>query len=171
MIKILVIGNSYSGKTSIVNRFVSNKFDSNYKATVACDFSMKILKIEETEIRLQLWDLVGQDSRIGGINKLFCRGAAGALVVADITNRESLEATISWKEQVDANVALKNGQPIPMILVVNKYDLVQQLEEKGQELEDFMTQQYLDEFAEQNGFIAAIRTSAKTGTNVNTIFS
>ena len=98
MIKILVIGNSYSGKTSIVNRFVQNKFDPNYKATVACDFSMKILKIEETELRLQLWDLVGQDHRVGGINKLFCRGALGALVVADISNRESIEATISWKE-------------------------------------------------------------------------
>ena len=86
MIKILVIGNSFSGKTSIVNRFVSNKFDTHYKATVACDFSMKILKIEENEIRLQLWDLVGQDCRVGGINKLFCRGASGALVVADISN-------------------------------------------------------------------------------------
>ncbi len=59
MIKILVIGNSYSGKTSIVNRFVSNKFDANYKATISCDFSLKILKIGENEIRLQLWDLVG----------------------------------------------------------------------------------------------------------------
>jgi small GTP-binding protein len=131
MIKILVIGNSYAGKTSIVNRFVQNKFDSNYKATVACDFSMKVLNIENNEIRLQLWDLVGQDSRIGGINKLFCRGALGAVVVADISSRESLEATLSWKEQVDANVALKNGDPIPMILVVNKYDLVQNLEETG----------------------------------------
>ena len=52
MIKILVIGNSYSGKTSLVNRFVQNKFDGNYKATIACDFAMKILKIEDTEIRL-----------------------------------------------------------------------------------------------------------------------
>lgn len=59
MLKILVIGNSYSGKTSIVSRFVQNKFEGNYKATVACDFSMKILKIEDNEIRLQLWDLVG----------------------------------------------------------------------------------------------------------------
>ena len=52
MLKILVIGNSYSGKTSLVNRFVQNKFDPNYKATVACDFSMKILKIDEAELRL-----------------------------------------------------------------------------------------------------------------------
>ena len=101
MLKILVIGNSYSGKTSIVNRFVQNKFDSNYKATVACDFAIKPIKMEETEFKLQLWDLVGQDSRIGGISKLYCRGALGALVVADISNRESIESTIRWKEQVD----------------------------------------------------------------------
>ena len=62
---------------------------------------------------------------------MFCRGASGAVVVGDITNRESLEATLSWKEQVDTHVALKNGKPIPMILAVNKYDLVQQIEEEG----------------------------------------
>ena len=133
MLKILVIGNSYSGKTSIVNRFVQGKFDPNYKATVACDFSMKIIKMEETEFRLQLWDLVGQDSRVGGINKLFCRGALGALVVADISNRESIESTISWKEQVDMNTTLKNGEPIPMILVVNKFDLVENVAEEDLE--------------------------------------
>jgi GTPase SAR1 family protein len=97
---------------------------------------MKILKIEETELRLQLWDLVGQDSRVGGVNKLFCRGALGALVVADISNRESIEATLSWKEQVDQQVALKTGEPIPMILVVNKYDLVENIAED--ELEEQM---------------------------------
>jgi len=133
MLKILVIGNSYSGKTSIVNRFVQGKFDPNYKATVACDFSLKILKMEETEVRLQLWDLVGQDSRVGGINKLFCRGALGALVVADISNRESIESTIRWKEQVDMNATLKNGEPIPMILVVNKFDLVENVAEEDLE--------------------------------------
>ncbi|CDW86709.1 ras-related protein rab-32 [Stylonychia lemnae] len=171
MIKILVIGNSFSGKTSIVNRFVQNKFDSNYKATVACDFSMKILKIEDTEIRLQLWDLVGQDSRIGGINKLFCRGASGALVVADITSRESLESTISWKEQVDSHVALKNGEPIPMMLVVNKYDIIQEQEDSGREVEDYMTQEFLENFASDHGFIGVLRTSAKTGHNINNAFS
>ena len=116
-----------------------------------------------------MWDLVGQDSRVGGINKLFCRNAVGALVVADISNRESIEATISWKEQVDTHVALKNGEPIPMILIVNKYDLVQDVEEE--KLEEQMTQAFLDEVAEQNGFVAALRVSAKTGHNVVQSFS
>lgn len=106
---------------------------------------------------------------MGGINKLFCRNAVGALVVADISNRESIEATLSWKEQVDTHVALKNGEPIPMILIVNKYDLVSDVEEE--KLEEHMTQAFLDEFAEQNGFVAALRVSAKTGHNVVQSFS
>ena len=99
------------------------------------------------------------------MNKLFCRGALGALVVADISNRESIEETIAWKEQVDVNVALKNEEPIPMILVVNKFDLVENLPED--QLEEQMTTSFLDEFAAQNGFIGAIRVSAKTGHNIN----
>ena len=100
---------------------------------------------------------------------MFCRGALGALVVADISNRESIEATISWKEQVDMHVALKNGEPIPMILVVNKFDLVDNIEEE--ELEEQMTQEFLNDFADQNNFVGAIRVSAKTGVNISSCFS
>lgn len=52
MIKILVLGNSNAGKTQLINRFVSNRFDEEYRATIACDFSIKILEIEGNEIRL-----------------------------------------------------------------------------------------------------------------------
>ena len=106
MIKILIIGNSYSGKTSMVKRFVKNEFNTEYKTTIAVDFSLKVIQIEENEIRLQLWDLMGQDSKTGGINTLFCRGASGALVLADISNEDSLQNTVSWKDQVDSNVTL-----------------------------------------------------------------
>ena len=100
MIKLLVLGNSNAGKTQIINRFVSDRFDTEYKATIACDFSIKILNIDGNEIRLQLWDLQGQDRVVGGINKLFCKGASGAIVVGDITDIESVENTINWKKQV-----------------------------------------------------------------------
>ena len=62
-----------------------------------------------------------------------------------------------------------NGEPIPMILVVNKFDLVKDVAEE--DLEEQMTQGFLDEFAENNGFIAAIRVSAKTDLNINKCFS
>ena len=86
MLKLLVIGNSNAGKTQLINRFVQNKFDDTYKATIACDFSIKILQLDQNEIRLQLWDIQGQDRIAGAINKLFCKGASGALIIADITD-------------------------------------------------------------------------------------
>ena len=58
-----------------------------------------------------------------------------------------------------------------MLLMVNKYDLVQDLEEKGQPLEEYMTQDYLDKFAHEYDFIGAVRGSAKTGHNINQAFS
>ena len=71
---------------------------------------------------------------------------------------------------MDANVALKNNQPIPMMLVVNKLDLVEELEERGVELEEHMTEEFLQEFALDHGFIGVMRTSAKTGHNITTAF-
>ena len=104
MIKLLIVGNSNAGKTKLINRFVKNAYDDEYRATIACDFSIKILEIDGNEIRLQMWDLQGQDRLVGGINKLFCKGAAGALVVADITDNDSIENTANWKRQVNEHV-------------------------------------------------------------------
>lgn len=59
MIKLLIVGNSNAGKTQLINRFVSNKFDEEYRATIACDFAIKILEIDGEQIRLQMWDIQG----------------------------------------------------------------------------------------------------------------
>lgn len=91
MFKVIVIGNSSVGKTSIVNRFVGDRFDSNYKATVTADFQTKILDIRGNEIRLQMWDLVGMDTNFAGINKAFCRSASGAVFVGDLTDTDTIE--------------------------------------------------------------------------------
>ena len=67
---------------------------------------------------------------------------------------------------------MPDGRPIPMILVVNKYDLIEEMDQapNNDKLEDYMTQGFLDDFADKNGFIGAVRTSAKTGHNVNMAF-
>jgi len=135
MFKIIVIGNSAVGKTSIVNRFVGDRFDSNYKATIAADFQVKILNIQGNEIRLQIWDLVGMDTTFAGVNRSFCRNASGAILVADITEPQSIEACAEWKTQVEDIVAV-NASPIPMILAVNKVDLADEKEARGEPLED-----------------------------------
>lgn len=97
MFKVIVIGNSSVGKTSIVNRFVGDRFDPNYKATISADFQTKILEIRGNEIRLQLWDLVGMDTNFSGINRSFCRNAGGAVFVGDLTEPSSIEVLAEWK--------------------------------------------------------------------------
>ena len=57
MIKLLIVGNSNAGKTQLINRFVSDRFDDEYRATIACDFAIKILEIDGNQIRLQMWDI------------------------------------------------------------------------------------------------------------------
>ena len=130
-----------------------------------------------------MWDIKGQDRDVRNINKLFCRGANGAMVVADITCQESIEATANWKVKLDetmqqtadaakaklAEAGIDEG--IPMLLVLNKYDLVEDMVNEGYELEDYMTFDYLKNFAEENGFIGAVCTSAKTNVGVVEAFS
>ena len=126
MFKVIVIGNSSVGKTSIVNRFVGDRFDPNYKATISADFQTKILEIRGNEIRLQLWDLVGMDTNFSGINRSFCRNAGGAIFVGDLTEPSSIEVLAEWKQQVEEII---EGSPIPMILCANKLDLLEEMEE------------------------------------------
>ena len=59
MLKILVIGDNNTGKTSIVNRYARGKFSNTYKATIACEFALKIEVFEDTQVRVQLWDIAG----------------------------------------------------------------------------------------------------------------
>jgi small GTP-binding protein len=136
MFKIIVIGNSAVGKTSILNRFVGDHFNHNYKQTIAADFQIKILNLQGHEIKLQIWDLVGMDTNFAGINRSFCRNASGAILVGDITDENSILATAKMKEQVDEIIAV-DDTPIPMILAINKVDLCEVKEECGLELEEF----------------------------------
>ena len=129
MLKILVVGNTETGKTAFIQRFVTGKFLSEQKKTVAGDYSQKNLKLQGEEFRLQIWDLVGMGNSISSLNNIFCRGAHGAICIADITNRKSLDDCVEWKNQLDKCVQLKNGDPLPMLLVINKTDLVGDVEE------------------------------------------
>ena len=118
---------------------------------------------------------MGQERCASGINKLFCKGASGALVCADITDQLTIESAANWKKQIEENLTIHNNNgddedseesTIPMLLVLNKYDLVEELVESGHEMEDFMTFQSLQAFAEEHGFIGAVCTSAKTGVGI-----
>ena len=128
--KIILLGNSSVGKTSIVNRFIGDRFQTDYKATIGPDYQFKLLQMQGNEVRLEVWDLVGMDTSYKGLNRNFCREAQGVIMVADIANLQSIEDTAQWKQEVDEIVSV-NGSPIPIVLCVNKVDRLENMEENN----------------------------------------
>ncbi|PRP82041.1 rab family small GTPase [Planoprotostelium fungivorum] len=139
LFKILVIGEASVGKTSVVKRYTENEFSMKYKYTIGADFALKLLEMENTIVRLQLWDIAGQ-----------------AVIVFDIANRKTFEAVSRWKTDLDHKVRMPDGERVPSILLANKCDLANQA----------VSAEELDKFIIENGFIAWFETSAKTGKNV-----
>ena len=156
--KVLVIGDVAVGKTSMVNRIVYNTFSEKYKATIGCEFGLKIIEINGESVRIQLWDLAGQD-RLGGISRLYCRDANGAIVVNDVSREGSLEQACLWKKSVDENVCMADGSPIPMVLCANKADMLPH--------DSTMNNESINQYALENKFVAGYLTSSKTGDNTN----
>jgi len=162
-VKILVVGDSGVGKTSILNQYCYSKFDTAVNPTVGCDFCLKVLtNFQGKSLRLQLWDIAGQD-RFTAVSKLYVKGALGCIIVADITNPDSLTGALRWKEVIEENADHVDGKMIPMVILQNKYDL---LENQGRKL-DFQTEEYIKEFANKHDFKAGYQVSAKSNMNLD----
>lgn len=120
-LKLIVCGSGAVGKTSIVRRYVEDKFEHNYLITVGMDPSNRLVEIdingETTLINLIIFDVAGQE-RFQTLREVFFKGAHGALLVFDLTRPETLESLFDWKEQIE-----KRASGIPLILVGNKCDL------------------------------------------------
>ncbi len=153
--KIVLLGDAGVGKTSLLVRYIDDKFQDNYKATLGFDISIMNITDEETEFSLAIWDIAGQDT-MSELRKSYIEGAQGTIVIYDATNRKSFENLSYWLDQM-----YKFAGHIPFILVGNKIDLKNDIKistEEGQKLAEL--KKYNDFF----------ETSAKTGDNVGYIF-
>ena len=118
-IKIIVVGDSGVGKTNLINRFASDKFDTNSKSTIGVEFVYKTLKINKEVIKVEVWDTAGQE-RYRSITSSYYKGANGAIIVYDITDEDSFKNVESWMNEV-----IKKGkQNMQFLLVGNKKDLI-----------------------------------------------
>jgi small GTP-binding protein len=116
--KILTIGESGVGKTSIFRRYVDNKFYKDYLATVGTDFRVKTLNINDQEVKLKVWDTAGQE-RFSNITSQYYKGADGIVVVYDVTDFASFEKVKNWMGQIKENAT---NDLLCIILLGNKCD-------------------------------------------------
>lgn len=153
LVKLLMLGDSTVGKSSLMTRIANDNFSEAFEATIGVDFRIRILNVGETRVKLQIWDTAGQE-RYRTITRAFYRNAQGIMIVYDITNKESFLNVDKWLQQ-----AAEYGSPrARIILVGTKCDLES---ERQVSYEDGLRK------AEQHG-IKFIETSAKASTNVDT---
>jgi len=156
MIKLIVVGSSGVGKSSLLMQFTDSVFEAKMETTVGVEFGVKILNIAGAKIKLQIWDTGGQES-FRAITANYYRGAHGGLLVFDVSNRVSFMALDSWLKEI-----YQYSDPcVTFILCGNKIDLDAQRSVDTEEAE---------EFAKQNGMLY-VETSAKDATNVQGAFN
>ncbi|TPX50256.1 hypothetical protein SeLEV6574_g01004 [Synchytrium endobioticum] len=153
--KLVFLGEQSVGKTSLITRFMYDTFDNTYQATIGIDFLSKTMYLEDRTVRLQLWDTAGQE-RFRSLIPSYIRDSSVAVVVYDITNRNSFMNTSKWVDDVRA----ERGNDVIIVLVGNKTDL----NEKRQ----VSTEEGEKKAKEFN--VMFIETSAKAGYNVKTLF-
>jgi small GTP-binding protein len=157
IMKVIIIGDYEVGKTAITRRYIDNTFDLGYIPTVQLKISSKKLDFDDTHVKLVIWDVGGQVTHMSPYRNDFYEGAQSAIIVVDRTRPKSLENAENWYKDSKRAISKK----IPYVLVGNKSDLKDEIVVDEQDL------QLEAEKLDMHYFI----TSAKTGQNVNDLFT
>ena len=158
--KICLIGDWGVGKTSLIRKYVLDQYDDSYLTTLGTKASKKHIIYNNggkkiTNLTLQIWDVMGQ-KEFNKIQKLAFRGTQAAFIVCDITRKDTLDNLMTWKLEI-----FEIADDIPIIILANKYDLLDQAEFTLEDLNTVTKKLKADSFF----------TSAKTGENVENAFT
>ena len=156
IIKILTLGDTSVGKSSIVLRFTEEKFDDNQFSTIGIDFKTKFIKRGDSSIKVLIWDTAGQE-KFQNIARQYYKGANGVLLIYDIGNRKSFQRIDFWLKELKDNNRLEE---LFICLVGNKIDM-----EDNREI----TREEGEKYAKDNNIIF-FEVSAKTGDGINLLF-
>lgn len=154
--KIVIFGDSQTGKTTLTHRFLTNLFKQDITMTLGVDFHLKALELDEEVIKLQIWDFAGEE-RFRFLFPSYIRGANGAIFMYDITNYGSLAHVDDWFEIIEKEINYK----LPIVFVGAKTDLIHFKEVSTKKAMNLALTKSADGF---------IECSSKTGENVHKIF-
>ncbi|MBL7977448.1 MAG: GTP-binding protein [Bacteroidetes Order II. Incertae sedis bacterium] len=148
-----MLGSFAVGKTSLVKRFVNSIFSEEYLTTVGVKVDKRLVKLNETEVNLMLWDLHGEDE-FQKLRLSYLRGMSGYILVVDGTRKITLDRALALQRNTEATFG-----PVPFILVLNKADLAGEWQLSEEQIEGLLSQGWLIK-----------KTSALTGEAVVEIF-
>jgi len=154
VMKICLLGDGGVGKTSLVYRFIENRFSTDFKSTLGVNLLKRVVSIDDDKVSVQIWDLGGQDA-YKKLRKLYLEGSQGALLVFDVTSKTSFERLYDWTNSFRD---VQSGAP--MLLIGNKIDLVNEVQ---------VDEETAKKYAAENQ-MEYISTSAKTGEKVEQSF-
>ena len=147
--KILTLGDTTVGKTSIILRFTKEKYTENRLATIGVDFKSQIMQIENNRVKVLIWDTAGQE-RFKNIASQYYNGGDGAILVFDITNKSTFERISYWLDELNQKKDLKE---LALVLVGNKIDLKDNRQVSSEEAQSFAKQnniKYFETSAQEN---------------------
>ncbi|KAJ2160124.1 Ras- protein Rab-2A [Coemansia sp. RSA 552] len=155
LFKYIIIGDTGVGKSCLLLQFTDHRFLPSHDLTIGVEFGARIVSVDKKNIKLQIWDTAGQES-FRSITRSYYRGAVGALLVYDITRRDTFEHVATWLEDVRKH----SNTETTIILIGNKCDL---------EAKRSVSREEGQKFASDND-LYFIETSAKTANNVEQAF-
>lgn len=157
--KMVFLGDSGVGKSSLMTRFVENSFNPDNVSTIGVDFAATILKVENATIKLQIWDTAGQEG-FRSITQSYMRNIAVALLVYDVNRPASFESIAMWREMLYQH---NDNEKIVIVLVGNKSDATGQSTNR-------VSRARAQEFAKRHKMLF-IETSAADDVNVQEVFN
>lgn len=156
LFKIILIGDSNVGKTSVVENFKYRSFSGKLQNTIGVDFSVRTVDIEGKKVKIQVWDTAGQE-RFRTITQSYYRSAHGAIIAYDITRQDTFDSVNHWIKEME----LYGASNVVLVLIGNKCDLEHKRE---------VTFEEACNFAKNRGMLAALETSAMMSQNVEEAF-
>ena len=115
LLKVIILGDSGVGKTSLMDQYVNRKFSNQYKATIGADFLTKEITIDDKQVTLQIWDTAGQE-RFQSLGVAFYRGADACVLVYDVTNQNSFKTLETWRDEFLIQASPRDCDNFPFLL-------------------------------------------------------
>jgi len=159
-LKVIILGDSGVGKTSLMNQYVNKKFSSAYKATIGADFLTKEVMVDDRLVTVQIWDTAGQE-RFQSLGVAFYRGADCCVLVFDVNQSKTFDTLDSWRDEFLIQASPRDPENFPFVVLGNKVDI-----EDGRQVSSKRSKAW----CQRKGSIPYFETSAKEAINVEQAF-